>query len=383
MTVSQPKNPSDSLPLYRRVVVKAGTNVLTGDADHLDQEMMASLVDQIAHLRQQGGEVILVTSGAVAAGRHVLKLAKERKDIPFRQVLASVGQSRLMGVYEELFGKHAITVAQALVTRGDLSDRLGYLNVRNTLLALLELRVVPVINENDVIAVEELGGEVFGDNDNLSAMVANLVDADLLVMLTDTQGLYTADPDVDPEATLVRRVERIDATIEALAGTHADPQSRGGMLTKLQAARLATASGVAVVIADGRQPGILARIVAGEEVGTLFTPTASKMESRKRWMLSDLSTRGEILVDQGAAEALRHHNSSLLPAGVQGVNGAFQRGDIVSITTPDGTRVACGITNYPSQDIEAIKGLRSDRIEAALGYQYGQEVVHRNNLVLL
>ena len=224
---------------YKRLVVKAGTSVLTGGTDRLDLEVMSGLVGQIARLHGLGAEVILVTSGAVAAGGRTLSISHGRKDIPFRQVLAAVGQGHLIHVYEQLFAQHSISVAQALLTWKDLSDRQGYLNVRNTLLALLELGVVPVLNENDVVAVDEIG-EVFGDNDRLSALVSNLVDANLLAILTDTAGLYTADPRVDPNAQLIPRVEKVDAAIEALAGGHRNPQARGGMSTKLEAARLAT-----------------------------------------------------------------------------------------------------------------------------------------------
>ena len=367
---------------YKRLVVKGGTGVLTGGSDRLDLEVMSGLVDQIATLHGSGAEVILVTSGAVAAGRETLGIMGERRDIPFRQVLAAVGQSHLMHVYQELFASHNIKVAQALLTWKDLSDRQGYLNVRNTLLALLDLGVVPVLNENDVVAVDEIG-EVFGDNDKLSALVANLVDADLLAILTDTDGLYTADPSVDPGAQLIRRVEKLDPAIEALAGRHHNPEARGGMSTKLEAAKLATSSGTDMVICNGWEKDVLPRLAHGEELGTLFLSTASKMESRKRWMLSGLSTRGELLVDQGAASALEDQNRSLLPAGVKGVEGEFQRGDIVYIVGPDGEKLACGIANYGSADIASIKGSRSDRIQAVLGYHYGDEVIHRNNMVLL
>ncbi len=367
---------------YRRIVVKAGTGVLTGGTEHLDQPVMASLAAQIAHLHSQGAEIILVSSGAVAAGRQVLGSLRSHRDIPFRQVLAAVGQGQLMHIYEALFAPHNITVAQALLTHHDLEDRVGYLNVRNTLLALMDLGVVPIINENDVVASEEIG-PVFGDNDRLSALVANLVDADLLAILTDTHGLYTADPDLDPNAQLIRRVERVDSAISALASKNHGPQSRGGMVTKLEAARLAAASGVAVVICHGREPNVIVRLARGEEVGTYFVPTASKMESRKRWMLSGLSTRGEIQVDKGAAEALCKSNRSLLPAGVRGVSGRFSRGEIIYIVDPQGQRIACGITNYSSDEVERIKGARSSQIQEVLGYHYGAEVVHRNNLVLL
>ena len=369
--------------LYRRIVVKAGTNVLTGGGDSLDMDVMASLVDQVATLHSQSAEVMLVTSGAIAAGGHALGMVRERRDVHFRQVLAAVGQSRLMHSYGQLFEGHNITVAQALLSRGNILDREGYLNVRNTLLTLLELRVVPIINENDVVAVEELGMEVFGDNDSLSAMVANLVDADLLIMLSDIGGLYTADPHEDPHARLIPRVERVDEAVEALAGAGHSTRSRGGMTAKLEAVKLATASGVAVALVDGREREVVPRLAVGESAGTFFEPTASKMESRKRWMLSGLSTRGEIVVDAGAAEALRRNHSSLLPAGVKEVRGDFRRGDIVLVVDTRGERVACGIVGYGAADVAAIKGMRSDRIEDALGHQYGAEVLHRNNMVLL
>ena len=297
-----PNNAADGSSPYR-VVVKAGTTLLTNGSGSLDTEVMPALAEQIASLHGQGMEVALVSSGAVAAGRHVLGSPRERRDVPFRQMLAAVGQSRLMQAYEGLFGAHGITVAQALLSRRDLTDRLGYLNVRNTLLALLESRVIPIVNENDVVAVEELTGEAFGDNDNLSAMVSNLIDADLLVMLGTVNGLYTADPHLDSEARLIEEVEHLDESIAPMAGPSWGGKGRGGMSTKLEAASLATASGVQVVIASGTEPDVLTRLVSGERVGTLFRASGSKMESRKRWMLSGLSTKGEIVIDDGAAKS--------------------------------------------------------------------------------
>jgi glutamate 5-kinase len=368
---------------YKRIVAKAGTNVLTGGTEHLDKSVITQLVSQVVELHQHGVQVIVVTSGAVASGRQLLEQVHTgKRDEPSRQVQAAVGQSRLMHAYEVGFDLYGVATAQALVSRGDLDDRMGYLNVRNTLLELLDLRVVPIVNENDVVAVEELMGETFGDNDALSAMIANLVDADLLVLLTDTEGLHTSDPDQDPTATLIKRVERVDAKIEALAGNYSYSRGRGGMPTKLQAAKLANSFGVAVVIADGRKSDTLLQASRGQDVGTLFVPTSPKVESRKRWMLSGLSTRGGISIDMGAADALRRESSSLLPAGIQKVDGEFQRGDIVAISDVVGARVSCGITNYSSWEIDIIKGAQSDHIEERLGYQYGQEVVHRNNMVL-
>jgi len=369
--------------LHHRIVTKFGTSLLTGGSDRLNQDIMSNLVAQVAQLHKQGLELLVVSSGAIASGRSKLGLTKKVKGIPFRQVLASVGQNRLMYVYEQLFSQHNITVAQALLTKADLSDRAGYLNARNTLLALLELKVVCIVNENDVVAVDEIEEAKFGDNDNLSAMVANLVDADLLLILTDATGLYTADPHRDPSARLIPQVDRIDAEIEHLAADTPGGLGIGGMVTKIEAAKLATASGVAVVVADGREPNIILRLAAGEAIGTCFSPTTSKLESRERWMLSGLSTKGKLVVDSGAALALVTQKRSLLAAGIRQMEGKFQRGDIVNIHDPQGARLGCGITNYSSSDIDTIKGAHSKKIASLLGYDYGSEVVHRNNLVVL
>jgi glutamate 5-kinase len=370
---------------YHRIVAKFGTNVLTAGTDRLDVERMSALVGQAAALHKMGAEVLVVTSGAIAAGRHRLSAAarKERKDMPFRQVLAAVGQSDLMQTYQELFSWHDITVAQTLLTRQDLSDRVGYLNARNALHAMLDLRVVPVINENDVVASDEIEGARIGDNDNLSALVANLVDADLLVLVTDIGGLYTADPQVDPAAELIPRVDRVDASIEALAGTTLNVLAVGGMVTKLQAAKLATGGGADMAIVGGKEPDVLLRVVRGEQVGTYFPATGDRMESRRRWMLAGLAVKGSVVVDAGAAKALRERKTSLLPAGVQEVRGSFSRGDPVDIVDAEGVRVACGIANYNADEVTRIRGVRSDRIEQVLGHHYGAEIVHRDNLVVV
>jgi glutamate 5-kinase len=366
---------------YRRVVLKFGTSLLTSGGSQLDIDFMAGLVAQVAGLLARGLEVIIVTSGAVAAGRHRLGLAKGLKGVPLKQVFAAVGQSRLMRLYEELFEKHNLIVAQALITRGDLTDRSGYLNARNTLLALLELGVTPIVNENDVVAVEELGEARFGDNDNLSAMVANLVDADLLVILTDIAGLYTADPHRNPEASLVPEVRDINDAVLGMAEGTSNRTATGGMVTKVEAARLATSSGGTVVIADGRLPGVIERIAQGEAIGTRFLPTAHR-ESRARWMLSGLSTHGRLVIDNGAAQALSQHKS-LLSAGIISTEGEFARGDILDLYNTAGVRVGSGITNYGADDIAKIKGAHSEHIGELLGYDYGAEVVHCNNLALL
>ena len=369
--------------LYNRIIVKLGTSLLTGGTDHLDREIMSGLVNQMATLHSQGVEILVVSSGAIAAGRYKLGHGRDRRGIPYKQVLASIGQGQLMNIYDQLFSESGITVAQALLTKSDLTNRAGYLNARNTLLALLDLRVICIVNENDVVSIDEIKEEKFGDNDNLSAMVANLVDADLLLILSDIAGLYTADPHRDATASLITQVDKIDSRITKIVKGTAGTLGTGGMVTKIDAAKLATSSGVAVVITDGREPDIISRITAGEKIGTLFIPAAGSLESRKRWMMSGLSTKGKLIVDSGATEALRKQSRSLLAAGITQTEGKFQRGDIVNIIDPEGNNVGCGITNYSASDIAAIKGIHSKSIADTLGYDYGSEVVHRNNLVML
>jgi len=368
---------------YHRIVAKFGTGLLTSGTDHLDLQVMSSLVDQTARLHGQGKEIVIISSGAIASGRQKLKNIPERKNTPFKQVLASVGQSHLMYTYEQLFSQYDITVAQALLTKGALTDRSGYLNARNTLLTLIELGIICIVNENDVVAIDEIEELKFGDNDNLSAMVANLVDADLLALLTDIGGLYTVDPHYNPQAQLIRRVDRIDAEIEHMAGVAAGRQGIGGMMTKLEAARLATSSGVNVSIVDGREPDVLSRISKGEDIGTFFPARLNKMESKKRWMLSGLASKGKVTVDKGAVLALKEHNGSLLPAGIVKAGGEFLRGDIVDILDEKGKHIGCGISNYSSSDLAIIGGKHSGKIGSLLGYEYGDEVVHRNNMVIL
>jgi glutamate 5-kinase len=368
---------------YHRIVAKFGTSLLTSGTDHLDLKVMSSLVEQLARLHRQGKEIVIISSGAIASGRQKLKKIPERKNTPFKQVLASVGQSHLMYTYEQLFSQYDITVAQALLTKEDLCDRSGYLNARNTLLALIELGIICIVNENDVVAIDEIEELKFGDNDNLSAMAANLVDADLLAMLTDIGGLYTADPHYNPQAQLIRRVDKIDAEIKRMASDTDSRQGTGGMVTKIEAARLATSSGVNVVIADGREPDVLVKISQGEDIGTFFPAQVNKIESKKRWMLSGLASKGKVTVDKGAASALKEQNKSLLPAGIMKADGKFQRGDIVDILDEKGKRIGCGISNYSSSDLAVIAGKHSDKIGSLLGYDYGDEVIHRNNMVIV
>jgi glutamate 5-kinase len=340
---------------------------------------MLEMVKQMAHLHAQGHETLLVSSGAIFAGREQLGPPPRRRDIPFKQTLAAVGQVRLMGLYEQFFALYDIPVAQALLTRADLADRGRYLNARNTLLSLLQLRVVPVINENDVVAVEEIK---IGDNDNLSALVANLVDADWLVILTDQAGLFTADPRADPHARLIAEVDSIDAGVRQSALGSRSGVGTGGMASKIEAAELATRSGTQVVIAAGWEPDVLARLVRGEALGTRFPAAVSQVESRKRWILAE-PARGDIQVDEGAAQALLQQGKSLLAVGVHRVEGRFERGQTVRLLGPDGREIARGITNYNAADLATIRGLHSDQIPAVLGYQYGPTVVHRDDMVVV
>ncbi len=368
---------------YRRIIVKAGTNILTGGRDELDDSFIDNLVSQISELSSSGREMLLVSSGAVAAGRGVMRNLSKSSVLPDRQVLAAVGQGRLMHLYEQAFATHGIPTAQALLSRRDVNDRLGYLNLRNTLLSLLNNGVVPVINENDVVAVEELEGEVFGDNDTLSALVANLIDADLLVILGSVEGMYTKDPNIFTDAELISVVEKMDDKLNEYAGPSADLRGRGGMVTKIEAARLATASGVDVVIANGTTDSVVFRLSNGERIGTLFKTSVSKLESRKRWMLSGVSNKGNIKVDKGAVSALKSSKTSLLPAGVLSCFGRFERGDIVYIKDEHENNIAAGISNYGSSDLLQIQSLKSDRIVQVLGHYYGDEVIHRDNMVML
>lgn len=363
----------------RRIVIKLGTNVLTAGTDRVHRPRVVDLARQIAEARAAGVEVLLVSSGAVAAGRERLQSPPRRRDMPLKQLLAAVGQSRLMHIYEQIFDLYSIPVAQTLLTRDDLRDRHRYLNARNTLLACLLHGVLPVINENDVVAVDEIR---VGDNDNLSALVAGLVEADLLLILTDIDALYSADPRRDPAARPIAEVPVIDETIYALAGG-SGVRGTGGMQTKIQAADLATRSGTSVVIAAGAEPEVLRRVLAGDPVGTRFPARTSQLESRKRWILAETVRHSRVVADAGAAHALREGGKSLLPAGVAGVEGEFERGQTVRIFSPDGQELARGLTQYGARDLALIRGLRSNRIAETLGYDYGPEVVHRDDMVLL
>jgi glutamate 5-kinase len=364
------------------IVVKLGTSTLTAGTSYLSPARMVELVRQLAQLHNQGCKVVLVSSGAMAAGRERLAFPQLPKATPAKQMLSAIGQPRLMALYEQLFDIYKLTVAQVLLTRTDLADRSRYLNSRNTLSALLAQRVIPIINENDTVATEEIR---LGDNDNLSALVANLIEADLLVMLTDQPGLFTADPRSDPSAQLIQDIDTpaIPQSVWDAVGGTAGKLGTGGMLTKLQAADLARRSGTTVVIAAGDEENVLTRLVAGEKLGTRFSALATTLEGRKRYILAGGNRlNGTLQVDAGAARALCK-GSSLLPVGVKRVSGVFDCGDTVKVIDSSGNEIARGLVNYSAADLALIAGKQSKEIEAILGADYDDEVIHRNNLVLI
>ena len=365
----------------KRIVVKLGTSTLTAGTPHLSPANIVEIVRQVAQLHAQACEVVVVSSGAIAAGRERLQFPQLPKDIPAKQMISAIGQPRLMALYEQLFGLYKLTVAQVLLTRTDLSDRRRYLNSRNTLAALLNQRVIPIINENDTVATEEIR---VGDNDNLSALVANLIEADLLIMLTDQQGLFTSDPNQDTTAELVKLIaeDQIPPEIWEAAGGSSGGLGVGGMWTKLQAADLARRSGSTVIIANGSINNIITRLVAGERLGTHFLPVSSALEGRKRYLLAGSNTQNVIVVDDGAVQALQK-GGSLLPVGVLQVKGTFERGDTVCVMDSTGHEIARGLVNYNAADIEKIRGHHSTDISVILAFAYGDEVIHRNNMVLL
>jgi glutamate 5-kinase len=362
----------------RRVVLKLGSAVLTATYG-LNSILIQRLVAEIAALRQNDRQIVVVSSGAVAAGVHKLKLGEKPQGIPQQQAVAAAGQSSLMYAYEEAFAGHGVKVAQILLTHDDLAARARFLNARNTLFTLLQWGVVPIINENDTVATEELK---FGDNDNLASLICNLVEADLLILLTNTDGLYARDPREDPEAPLLTVVETTDAELAKAAGKRPSAVGRGGMVSKIQAVKKAAAIGIPSLIANGLTPGILEMIFAGKEVGTLCLPQAQKLKSRQYWLAYNVAPEGAILVDLGARNALVHQGKSLLPAGILEVFGGFRKGAPVSLMDPDGQTFAVGLSNYSSRDINRIKGKKTQEIAQSLGHKDYDEVIHRDNLVV-
>jgi len=368
------------LAKIKRIVIKIGSRVLTAENGSLNAGFLESLALDIAKLREKGCEVVVVSSGAIAAGICELGLQERPKTIPQKQATAAVGQSKLIQAYEEAFFRQDLKVAQVLLTGDDLANRLRFLNARATLDALFSYGVVPVINENDTVAVEEIK---FGDNDNLSALVTSLVEANLLIILSDIDGFYDADPRTNPDAQLVPLVPVITRAVERAASGSGSSVGTGGMITKISAAKRAGRYGVSTLIINGKKPGTLAKALAGEEVGTLFLPSGESLNRRKHWIAYTLRPRGRIIVDNGAHEALSRNGKSLLPSGVDRVDGDFERGSCVRICGLDETEFARGIVDYSRQEIEKILGCKSCKIETLLGYRYGDEIIHRDNLVLL
>jgi glutamate 5-kinase len=362
----------------KTVVVKVGTRTLAHATGKLNMRYMEKLVRELSDLANQGRQVILVSSGAVGAGIGRLGLSAKPQTTPEKQAVAAVGQGLLIQMYEKLFAEYGHVAAQVLLTRDDFNDRKRYLNSRNALLALLKYGVVPVINENDTVAVEEIE---FGDNDTLSALVASIVDAELLVLLSDIDGLYSANPRVVPDATLVSTVEQITPDIRKLAGNACEALATGGMVTKLLAAEIATRSGIPMVIAHGREPDVLQRILDGEDVGTLFCARDRCLESRKRWIAYGQTAHGRIIVDTGARKALLEDGKSLLPSGILDLVGDFEQGEMVAIADQGGLEFARGLVNYSSYELQKIKGLRTEKAAEVLG-RTCSEAIHRNNMVV-
>lgn len=373
-------NRREAFKKVKRLVIKVGTTVLASPQAGLDNNRIEKIVDEIANLRQDNREVLLVTSGAIGAGMKELGLKERPRTLPGKQAAAAVGQSHLMHLYEQLFRKRGHLVAQILLTRDDFNDRKRYLNARHTLMTLLKLKVIPIINENDSVAVEEIK---FGENDILSALVTNLMEAELLIILSDIEGLYTTHPRGGKEGKLIKVVEEIDSRLESLAGGPGDVISTGGMSAKLQAAKIVINSGEPMVIANGNSPRVIQRILEGEEIGTLFIPREEKIASRKRWIAFTRRLSGKISVDQGAREALKRKGKSLLPSGIAKIEGEFKEGDMVSVINGDDEEFARGLSNYSSLELEKIKGAKTEDIKSILGYKYYDEVIHRDNLVIL
>lgn len=364
----------------RRVVIKIGSSLLTKGGQGLDKTAIADWVSQMAGLRQQGIDVILVSSGSVVEGMCRLGLKMRPTALHELQAAASVGQMGLVRVFDDNFQQHGLHAAQVLLTHDDLSNRQRYLNARSTLLTLIKFGAVPVINENDAVATEEIR---FGDNDTLAALVANLVEAELLVILTDQKGLFTADPSVYPNATLISEVSVNDERLEKMAGESRSGLGRGGMYTKVRAARLASRSGAATVVAPGALSNVITDVFAGVEIGTHFLPDIEPLIARKRWLAGQLQVKGQLILDLGAIKAIKQQGKSLLAVGIKSVSGVFERGELVSCIDESGLEVARGLVNYGHADAQLIMGKSSSEFEKILGYADDAEMIHRDNLVLI
>ncbi|MCI0654507.1 MAG: glutamate 5-kinase [Methylococcaceae bacterium] len=364
----------------KRLVVKIGSSLLTDSRRGLNNPAISAWVRQIAGIRKQGIGILLVSSGSVAEGMCRLGWNVRPKALHELQAAASVGQMGLVQAYESHFQGHGLHTAQVLLTHEDLSNRKRYLNARSTLLTLLEYGVVPVINENDTVATEEIQ---FGDNDTLAALVANLIEAELMIILTDQAGLFDRDPSLNPDARLIEQIQITDSRLPGMAGHSRSGLGRGGMITKVNAAAVAARSGAATLIASGMESDVLTRILSADPVGTFLIPDSEPLDARKRWLAGQLQVKGRLVIDAGAVAVLRASGKSLLPVGVVTVNGTFSRGDLVACFSESGDEVARGLVNYGADEADKIKGQSSSRIEKLLGYTGEAELVHRNNLVLV
>jgi len=363
----------------RRLVIKIGSNIIASAEQGLNIRRLQTITKDISDIVDKGLEPVVVSSGAIAAGLRKLGLKERPRDIKLKQAAAAIGQSSLMWAYEHSLAKYNKKVAQVLLTRDDIADRLRYINAKNTLLTLINRGVIPVINENDPVAVDEIK---FGDNDLLAALVAGLVEADMLVILSDVEGLYTKDPK-NKDARLIDSVDEITPDIEKIAGERGSIVGTGGMYSKVLAAKQANTHGIPVVIMSGKKTGLLRRLIEGEKVGTYFRPKPLKMPSRKGWIAYGIKSKGMIYLDDGAVHAIIMKGKSLLPSGILKVEGDFKVGDAVSCLSSEGKKVAKGLANYSSGEIELIKGKKTSEIERILGYKYSDEVIHRDNLVVL
>jgi len=362
----------------KRVLIKVGSAVLTGE-DGLDLQIIEQLVDEISQLTKKGYQIVIVTSGAIASGKHRMGITGKLKSMPQKQAAAAIGQGRLMRVYSNAFGKYGLFVAQILLTMSDLTDRKRFLNIRNTLSTLIEWGVIAVINENDSVAVDEIK---FGDNDHLAAMITNIIDAHLLINLTSTEGLYDRNPSESKKAKLISIVKEVTEEIETAATEETTSVGLGGMKSKVLAAKKVTASGIPCIIAPGKKKGVLQDIFAGKEIGTLFLPTSEHLSSRKYWIAFTLRSRGKLVLDDGAKKALLEEGKSLLPSGVVKVEGDFGIGDPVTCVDMEGTTLAKGLVNYAASEIQKIMGIKSSKIEQILGYKDYDEIIHRDNLAV-
>lgn len=364
----------------RPVVIKLGSSTLTSDSGDLDEAEVRRLVREFAAVKKSGYPVVVVSSGAIAAGKKILNYASRPKNVEELQALAAVGQVELLRHYRQLFEEESLRIAQILLTAAEMTSRISYLNARNTIAKLLELDIVPIVNENDTVAIDELR---FGDNDTLSAMVAVLTDASILINLSDTPGLFTDDPRRRDDARMIERVTEITPDLEMIAAGPGTEDGSGGMATKIQAAEIATSAQIPMVIADGSRKDAVSEILDGKAVGTFFEPSARKLSGRKSWIAFGKSSKGSVIVDAGAVDAMINKGSSLLPAGIVAIEGFFQPADAVEILDVAGNRFAKGITNYSSEELDKIKGAKTSELNALIGDDASDEVIHRDELVII